>query len=219
MAENTGEKQSMEATCVNLLKSAKSDNEKLAGLLIVPKLFEVTSSDNDGNSNRHMDQQLQKDLLEAIDFNFLKRMLSNKNKADSTTDEPHVLTPLSTESLALKSAALNVIACFGEEGVFNSSQIAQIILSVEEILVSLSADDDLPNIEDVCLSDTASADKPVEESDDTAKLLSLCMQCLENFARNQEKQVIEDSLMPSLYRLVVKQSKSSKNIWKLLRTT
>lgn len=203
MADNS-DKQTMETTCVNLLRSAKTDNEKLAGLLIVPKLFESTNNEKD----RNMDEKLQKELLDAIDFDFLKRMLSNKNKSQEYTAIGPVVQSISTESLALKTAALSVIVCFGAESVFESSQISQIILSVEEILVAISSedDDDLPKIVEVSISET----EPIT-SDDKTKLLNLCVQCLENFARNQEKQVIEDSLMPSLYRLVVKQTESSKS--------
>lgn len=224
MADSTN---STRAICVDLLKCAKSDNEKLAGLLLVPKLFEASSagkeaaSDNEepNQGDRGMDKQLQRDLLDAIDFKFLKRMLSIKDKDENMSQDGTITVPLLAEDLALKTAALSVIVCFGEEDVFESSQLKQMVSLIEDILYAISCSPAL-TVEGINLDTDAAADASADRQqggEDANKLNSLCIQCLENFAKAQENLFIEETLMPSLYRILIKQTKSGMIYWYILK--
>lgn len=82
--------------CIEMLKGAKSDNEKLAGLFMVTKLIKGA----DCNA------AARKALFDAIGFNFLKRLL----ESDSV--------PADCPPIMYKSVALSILTCFcQDEGV------------------------------------------------------------------------------------------------------
>lgn len=79
--------------CVEILKAAKSDNEKLAGLFMVTKLIKGA----DCNSTAR------KALFDAIGFDFLKRLLESDN------------VPADCPPIMYKSVALSILTCFCQD--------------------------------------------------------------------------------------------------------
>lgn len=195
-----------EQACLDLLKATKTDNEKLAGLLLVPKLFSTTIKDeSDGvhvkadvetteaETTLSLDKQFQRDLITAIDFKFLRRMLSG---VGGTLDPD---TSQSVDAASLKAAALSVILCFTDTEVLTDNQISQVVGNIESILT-------LPPVSSAGESEAAG---PSESSEDNNQLHSLCAQCLENFVRDQDSRVVEEILLPAIYRIASKQTTES----------
>lgn len=107
--------------CVLILKAAKSDTEKFAGLFMVTKL--VKSSECNTASKRL--------LLEAVGFNFLKRLLLSPD------------VPADCPAMVYKSVALTVISSFcSEPEIAIHPEILSNIPVFFEI-VSMADDDDL----------------------------------------------------------------------------
>lgn len=199
-----------EQACLDLLRATKTDNEKLASLLLVPKLFSMTMEDGSGDSEATddsapkgnareastipIDKEFQRELIAAIDFKFLKRMLA---VSDSGGDKGEASPSLTGDNASLKSAALSVILCFTQPEVLTDTQVSQIVTSIESILaLTMGAASDS--------SQTESEDSKPDES--WSQLSSLCVQCLENFMKDQENSVTENTLLPTIYRLVLKQT-------------
>ncbi|KAF6033081.1 NCDN [Bugula neritina] len=173
--------------CLDLLKQARSDNEKLAGLLLVPKLFKSTNLPSTSIDCQAVDQQFQVDLLEAIDFQFLRRMLCSGDKISDS------VISLLEEHVSLKIAASSVIACFTQKDVLSASQIGQLLPIMESILLTVGKG----------AEDTAVSTAPAEQCQ---LLLETTMQCLEGFCRDQDTGLLEESVVPVIYRLQLKQT-------------
>ncbi|XP_067946706.1 neurochondrin-like [Watersipora subatra] len=184
-----------EEACLRLLKATKTDNEKLAALLLVPKLFSVSLDDDRSNETSSeetcndlkpvIDKEFQRDLISAIDFQFLKRMLSG-----TCSDEDSSLTG---DRASLKMAALSVVLCFTEDGVLTEDQVSDVISEIESILIvvqqSKIKDDNEESVTAVQMH---------------KEIGSLCIQCLENFARDQDVAILETILIPAMYRVALK---------------
>jgi len=177
--------------CLDLLKQARSDNEKLAGLLLVPKLFKSTNLPSTSIDCQAVDQQFQVDLLEAIDFQFLRRMLCSGDKISDS------VISLLEEHVSLKIAASSVIACFTQKDVLSASQIGQLLPIMESILLTVGKG----------AEDTAVSTAPAEQCQ---LLLETTMQCLEGFCRDQDTGLLEESVVPVIYRLQLKQTTCGK---------
>ena len=210
-----------EQACLTLLQATKTDNEKLAALLLVPKLFstslneceaddEVTknssqsekdsggsakssgASSKDSAGSMSIDKQFQRELIAAIDFQFLKRMLSVSENASENA------ASLLNDSISLKLAALSVIQCFTETEVLTEQQISVVISSIESLVGLVSTVGEKVDAGD------SEGSQCTHQS--YKQLSDLCLQCLENFARDQDNKVVETILLPAVYRLVMKQS-------------
>ena len=209
-----------EQACLTLLQATKTDNEKLAALLLVPKLFSTSlnefeaddaetenssqsestkssgASSKDSAGSMSIDKQFQRELIAAIDFQFLKRMLSVSDAADNSASEN--AASLLSDSISLKLAALSVIQCFTETEVLAEQQISVVISSIESLVGLVSTVGEKVDAGD------SEGSQSTQES--YKQLSDLCLQCLENFARDQDNKVVETILLPAVYRLVMKQS-------------
>ena len=210
-----------EQACLTLLQATKTDNEKLAALLLVPKLFSTSlneceaddeetknssqsekdsggsakssgASSKDSAGSMSIDKQFQRELIAAIDFQFLKRMLSVSENASENA------ASLLNDSISLKLAALSVIQCFTETEVLTEQQISVVISSIESLVGLVSTVGEKVDAGD------SEGSQSTQES--YKQLSDLCLQCLENFARDQDNKVVETILLPAVYRLVMKQS-------------
>lgn len=214
-----------EQACLTLLQATKTDNEKLAALLLVPKLFSTSlneceaddeetknssqsekdsggsakssgASSKDSAGSMSIDKQFQRELIAAIDFQFLKRMLSVSDAADNSASEN--AASLLNDSISLKLAALSVIQCFTETEVLAEQQISVVISSIESLVGLVSTVGEKVDAGD------SEGSQCTHQS--YKQLSDLCLQCLENFARDQDNKVVETILLPAVYRLVMKQS-------------
>ena len=210
-----------EQACLTLLQATKTDNEKLAALLLVPKLFSTSlnecaaddeetknssqsekdsggsakssgASSKDSAGSMSIDKQFQRELIAAIDFQFLKRMLSVSENASENA------ASLLNDSISLKLAALSVIQCFTETEVLTEQQISVVISSIESLVGLVSTVGEKVDAGD------SEGSQCTHQS--YKQLSDLCLQCLENFARDQDNKVVETILLPAVYRLVMKQS-------------
>jgi len=191
--------------CLELLREAKTDNEKLAGLLLVPKLLSAdahlqlevcqNAKERDQTDTKEDLSTFKKELLEAIDFSFLNKLL----KSSSDTARP------TREKIDLQSVALNIIACFGEEGILSESQLVQLTDTINLILNPVADVDS--KMEELNLTDK-SAMSDVRDAE--KNIVELCIERLSEFVRNQQLTFIDQSVLPVLYKFTMRQSDIGK---------
>lgn len=195
--------------CIELLQGAKNDNEKLASLMLVPRL--LTSShlqngeskgvkDNSSLTNQAYTVEQKSALLEAIGFPFVKRLLTTGQSGQTYANDSESKVKPTSDSLALVIVGLSVTSCFTEQGILDDTQLAHVVTSLESILLNLS--------------DTSGPSEPSQSQKDATDLAqsegqirSLCIEVLEGLSRDQNLDFIEKYLLPTAYKVSMKQDK------------
>lgn len=198
------------STCISLLTSAKSDNEKLAALLLVPKLLNVKAvtsvSDTSGNESQDDDAgspaslSAKSAIYKAIGFQFLKRILVS---GQSTTEDKSLL--LTDEQLSLKAAGLSVIRCFTDCDVFTDDEVKELISALESILLIDSPVTEM--LDEIKLKEDKEQEYDSEWQSTYGQVTCMATEVLEELSKSVTTDILDANLMPCLYKIAMKQSK------------
>lgn len=122
--------------CVVMLRRAKTDTERFAGLLMVTKLIKAET----------LEETTKKKLLDAVGLGFLGRLLR-------TTDSPEGCPPFMFKSIALTILSSFITSCLGNPTIYNLIPILSEIITSSELYEA-----DLALIKDAyeCLKSIAS---------------------------------------------------------------
>lgn len=193
--------------CVKLLKEAKTDNEKLAALLIVPRLLATGNDENTNDESQPVDTNVKEQLLHAIGFQFLRRLISTGETPGSEGDS---LITLSEDQLALKTASYSVLGCFTEGTLLSEEQLAEAIQATETTLLNLN---ECISLESLAIAEGSTDAKDSSQGGYQQQLQQLqtqCLEYLEALSQSQSNEVIERVIFPAFYRIAMKQSKPSR---------
>lgn len=194
------------STCIELLNSAKSDNEKLAALMLVPKLLNTgisasssqSKEEESHNSDSTISIPVKESLYKAIGFQFLRRILVSG--LSSVESEQSSLTD---EQLTLKAVGLSVLRCFTDCEVLTEDEVRELISVIESILLlDAQVTERLASVD---LTETGNQPDQWQGSHD--QVIQLATELLEELAKNMSSDTLDVYLMPSLYKIAMKQSK------------
>lgn len=108
------------AKCLELLAQAKTDNEKLAALLLIPSILPASTIEGEEQLS------FKKSLVQNLDFQFLLKLLNQKSD--------------SAEAVGLQTVSLSVISCLCDQNVLQELQLSQVLNRIEGLLLESQND-------------------------------------------------------------------------------